>query len=44
MVDDQDDKVVPYETSKTGFGSLRIVHSVDCLIYISHTNMQEGHR
>jgi len=35
-------KAVTYENSETGFGSLTIVKGVDCLIYISDTDMQEG--
>jgi len=31
-----------YENSEIGFGSLRIVKSVDHLIYISDTDMEEG--
>ena len=31
-------------TQKTGFGSLRIVKGVDRVIYMSNTNMEEGHR
>jgi hypothetical protein len=31
-------------TLETGFGSLRIVKGADRLIYISNTNMEEGHR
>jgi len=44
MVEGKDDEAVRYVNSETGFGSLRIVKSVECLIYISDTNMEEGHR
>jgi hypothetical protein len=44
MVDGKDDKAVMYANSETGFGSFRIVKGVDCLIYISDTNMEEGYR
>jgi hypothetical protein len=37
-------KTVTCENSETGFGSLRIVNGVDRLIYISDTDMEEGHR
>jgi hypothetical protein len=37
-------KAVTYENSETGLGSLRVVKGVDRLIYISDTNMEEGHR
>jgi len=37
-------KAVTYENSTAGFGSLRIVKGVDHLIYISDTDMEEGHR
>jgi len=43
MVESKDDKRSTYENSETGFGSLRIVEAVDRLIYISNTNMEEGH-
>jgi len=44
LVEGKDDTAVTYENSKTGFGSLRIVEGVDRLIYISDTDMEEGHR
>jgi len=44
MVESKDDKAVTYVHSKTGFGSLRIVKGVDRLIYISDTDMEEGHQ
>jgi hypothetical protein len=44
MVESKDIKGVTHENSETDFGSLRIVKSVDHLIYISDTNMEEGHR
>jgi hypothetical protein len=37
-------KAVTYENSEIGFGSFRIVKGVDRLIYLSDTNMEEGHR
>jgi len=37
-------KAVTYENSEIDFGSLRIVKGVDHLIYISDTDMEEGHR
>jgi len=42
-VSGKDDKAVTYENSETGFGTLRIVKGVDGLIYISDTDMEEGH-
>jgi hypothetical protein len=44
MVESKDDKGSTYGNSETGFGSLRIVKSVDSLIYISDTDMEEGDR
>jgi len=44
MVEAKDKKAVTYENSKAGFGSLRMVKGVDCLIYISDTDMEDGHR
>jgi len=44
MVEGKDDEEVTYVNSKTGFDSRRIVKGVDHLIYISDTNMEEGHR
>jgi hypothetical protein len=44
MVKGNDDKAVTYVNSETGFGSLRIVKAVDHLIYISNTDIKEGHR
>jgi len=39
----KDDEAVAYVNSKTGFGSVRIVKSVDRLIYIiDSTDMDEG--
>jgi hypothetical protein len=37
-------KAATYENTETGFDSLRIVKGVDRLIYISDTDMEEGHR
>jgi hypothetical protein len=37
-------KAVTNENSETGFGSLRIVKGGECLIYISDTDMEEGHQ
>jgi len=34
MVEAKDDEAVMYVNSNVGFGSLRIVKGVDCLIYI----------
>jgi uncharacterized ferredoxin-like protein len=39
-----DETAVTYVNSETGFGRLQIVMSLDGLIYISDTDMQEGHR
>jgi len=44
MVEAKDENAVTYENSKAGFASLRIVKGVDCLIYISDTDMEEGHQ
>jgi len=44
MVEANDDEAVTYVNSEMGFGSLRIVKAVDCLIYISDTDMEKGHR
>jgi len=44
MVEGNEDKVVTYANSETGFGGLRIVKRWACLIYISDTTMVEGHR
>jgi len=44
MVEGKDDKAVMYANSETGFDSLRIVKGEDDLIYISDTDMEEGHR
>jgi len=44
MVEGRMTKAVVNENSKTGFDSLRIVKGVDRLIYISDTDMEEGHR
>ena len=43
MVEDKDDMAVTYVNSKTDFGSLRIFKGVDHLIFISDTDMEEGH-
>jgi len=43
MVEGKDDTALMYVTTETGFGSFRIVNSVDHLIYISNTNMEEEH-
>jgi len=43
MVEGKDDEAVMNVNSETGFGSLRIVKRVDRLIYISYTDMEEGH-
>jgi len=44
MVEGNDDEAVTNLNSETGFGSLRIVKGVDRLIYISNTDMEEGHQ
>jgi len=44
MVEEWDDKAVPYVNSNTGFGSLWLVEVVDVMINISNTDMEEGHR
>jgi hypothetical protein len=44
MVEGKDDEAVTFVYSETGFDSLRIVQYVDCLIDISDTDMEEGHR
>jgi len=44
MVEGKNDVVVIYVNSETGCDSLRIVQSVDRLIYISDTDMQKGYR
>jgi len=43
MVEGKDDEAVMYVNSETGFDSLTIVKGVDRLIYISNTDMEEGH-
>jgi hypothetical protein len=43
MVEGKDDQDVTYVNSWTGYHSLKIVKSVDNLIYISDTDMEEGH-
>jgi len=43
MVECRDDMAVTYVKSEAGLGSLRIVKGVDSLIYISDTDMEEGH-
>jgi hypothetical protein len=44
MVEGKDDEAVMNVNSKAGYRSLRIVKSVDHLIYISDADMEEGHR
>jgi len=44
MVESNDEEVVMYVNSDTRFGSLRIDKGVNCLTYISHTDMEEWHR
>ena len=44
MGEGKDDKAVTNENSETGFCSLRILEGVDYLIYISDTDIEEGHR
>jgi len=43
MVEAKEEEAVTYVNSEIGFGSLKIVKCVDRLIYISDTNMEEGH-
>ena len=43
MVEGKDDKAVMYVNSETGLGSVRIVKGVDRLMYISDTDLEEGH-
>jgi len=43
MVAGKDDKAVTYVDSETGLGSRIIVKGVDRLIYISDTDLEEGH-
>jgi hypothetical protein len=44
MAEGKNDKAVTNENSETGFGSLRIVEGVHCLINIRDADMEEGHR
>jgi hypothetical protein len=44
MVEARMTKAVTNENSESGLGSLRIVKGMDRLIYINHTDMEEGHR
>jgi len=44
MVEGKDDEAVTYVNSESSFGSLRIVQGVERLIYISDTDIEEGHR
>jgi len=44
IVEGMADKAVTYVSCKTGFRSLRIANSMNCLIYISNTDMEGGHR
>jgi len=43
MVEGKDADVVTYVNPEAGLGSLCIVKGVDRLLYISNTNMEEGH-
>jgi len=43
MVEGKNDMAVTNENSETDFDSLRLVKGVDCLIYISNTDIEEGH-
>jgi hypothetical protein len=43
MVEGKDDNAGMNVNSKAGFASLRIDKGVDSLIYISDTDMEEGH-
>jgi hypothetical protein len=44
MVEGKSDNAVTYVNSETGFGRLRIVMGVDRLIYISDTDIEDGHQ
>jgi len=44
MVEGNDVQSGMYVNSETGFASRRIVKGVDRLLYISDTDMEEGHR
>jgi hypothetical protein len=44
MVEGKDDEAVTYVNSERGSDSLRIVKSVNRLIYISDTDMEEGYQ
>jgi len=44
MVEGKNDEVVTHVNSEIGFDSFRIVKGVDRLVYISETDMEEGHR
>jgi len=44
MVEGKDAEAVMDVTTEIGFDSPRIVKGVDCLIYISDTDMEEGDR
>jgi hypothetical protein len=44
MVESKDGKAVTYENCETDVRNLRIVKGVDRLIYISDTDMEEGHQ
>ena len=41
MEETKNEEAVTYVNSEAGFGSPRIVQGVDCLIYISDTDMEE---
>jgi len=44
MVEGKDDKTLTYVNSEIGCGSNRLVKGVDRLIYISDTDLEEGHQ
>jgi len=44
MVESMDCEAVTYMTSETGFGSLRILKAVDCLIISRDTDVEDGRR
>jgi len=44
MVEGKDAEAVMNVNSEIGFHSPRMVKGVDCLIYISNTDMEEGDR
>jgi hypothetical protein len=43
MIEGRDDEAVMYVNFKTDFNGFRIVKDVDLLLYISDTDIEEGH-